>query len=99
MVERYPDKIEVEGSIPSTPTNLVQQGSKELGPVVQLVERLICNEEISGSNPLRSIKYRLELHFNFGKRKFFNHKFMNEFTLFAQPWWVNLLRVIPVGAY
>lgn len=24
------------------------------GPVAQLVERLVCNEEASGSNPLRS---------------------------------------------
>lgn len=39
------------------------------------------------------------MHFNFGKRKFFNNKFMNEFTLFAQPWWVNLLIAIPFVAY
>src|SRR3989344_5911807 len=28
------------------------------GPVAQLVERLICNEEVTGSNPVGSTKYR-----------------------------------------
>ena len=47
MVERVPDKNEVVGSIPTSPTFF-------RGPIAQLVERLICNEEVSGSNPLGS---------------------------------------------
>lgn len=35
----------------------------------------------------------------FGERKIFNYRTMNEFTLFAQPWWVNLLMAIPFVAY
>ena len=47
MAERLSDKEEVDGSIPSTPT-------KNIGPLAQLAERLICNEEVAGSNPAGS---------------------------------------------
>ena len=47
VVERCPDKTEVVGSIPTTPT-------VKKGPLAQLVERLICNEEVAGSIPAGS---------------------------------------------
>ncbi len=31
--------------------------NKAQGPLAQLVERLICNEEATGSNPVRSTKF------------------------------------------
>jgi hypothetical protein len=65
VVERVPDKNEVEGSIPSAPTLrqaqckqadwlALSKRSESKGPLAQLVERLICNEEVAGSSPARS---------------------------------------------
>ena len=45
MVEHFSDKEKAEGSIPSAPT----RARSSVGS-----ERLICNEEVSGSNPLGS---------------------------------------------
>jgi hypothetical protein len=74
VVERVPDKNEVVGSIPTSPTELrfhsslahiyknevvgsIPTSPTELsGPLAQLVERLICNEEVRSSSLLRSTK-------------------------------------------
>ncbi len=50
-LERLSDKEEVGGSIPPLPIN------RREGPVAQLAERFICNEGVSGSNPLGSIRF------------------------------------------
>ena len=47
-LERPPDKREVRGSNPRKPTNF------GAGGVAQLVEHLVCNQGVVGSNPVAS---------------------------------------------
>jgi hypothetical protein len=51
-LERTPDKREVDGSTPSRPT-------KKIGGVAQLGERLPCTQEVIGSNPFTSTKWKM----------------------------------------
>ncbi len=53
LAEHSADNAGVRGAIPLWPTNFSYRPS--LGPVAQLVERLLCKQEVSGSRPLRSI--------------------------------------------
>ena len=48
-LERIPDKDEAGGSSPPRPTSFS-------GGLAQLVERLLCKQEVSGSTPLSSTK-------------------------------------------
>ena len=55
-LERIPDKDEAGGSSPPRPTS----ATLESGGLAQLVERLLCKQEVSGSTPLSSTRaYRL----------------------------------------
>ncbi len=51
-LERIPDKDEAGGSSPPRPT----RSPLESGGLAQLVERLLCKQEVSGSTPLSSTK-------------------------------------------
>ena len=51
-LERIPDKDEAGGSSPPRPTS----GTLESGGLAQLVERLLCKQEVSGSTPLSSTR-------------------------------------------
>ena len=51
-LERIPDKDEAGGSSPPRPTI----STLELGGLAQLVERLLCKQEVSGSTPLSSTR-------------------------------------------
>ena len=54
-LERIPDKDEAGGSSPPRPTS----GTLESGGLAQLVERLLCKQEVSGSTPLSSTTYEV----------------------------------------
>ena len=54
-LERIPDKDEAGGSSPPRPT-------KFNGGLAQLVERLLCKQEGSGSTPLSSTRPRCIVH-------------------------------------
>jgi hypothetical protein len=47
------------GSIPASGTK------QKLGVLAQLVERLFCTQEVSGSNPLSSTNYVFGCNYNF----------------------------------
>ena len=52
-LERIPDKDEAGGSSPPRPTS----GNLVSGGLAQLVERLLCKQEVSGSTPLSSTSF------------------------------------------
>lgn len=52
-LERIPDKDEAGGSSPPRPTS----GTLESGGLAQLVELLLCKQEVSGSTPLSSTRF------------------------------------------
>ena len=57
-LERIPDKDEAGGSSPPRPTS----GTEESGGLAQLVERLLCKQEVSGSTPLSSTRPGCLMH-------------------------------------
>ena len=57
-LERIPDKDEAGGSSPPRPTS----GTLESGGLAQLVERLLCKQEVSGSTPLSSTRFGCLVH-------------------------------------
>ena len=57
-LERIPDKDEAGGSSPPRPTS----GTVESGGLAQLVERLLCKQEVSGSTPLSSTRPGCLMH-------------------------------------
>ena len=57
-LERIPDKDEAGGSSPPRPTS----GTVESGGLAQLVERLLCKQEVSGSTPLSSTRDGFLVH-------------------------------------
>ena len=57
-LERIPDKDEAGGSSPPRPTS----GTVESGGLAQLVERLLCKQEVSGSTPLSSTRPGYLMH-------------------------------------
>ena len=58
-LERTTDNRKVGGSSPLGPTNLLSMLSH--GGIAQMGERLLCTQEVSGSNPLIStIKIRFK---------------------------------------
>ena len=57
-LERIPDKDEAGGSSPPRPTS----ETLESGGLAQLVERLLCKQEVSGSTPLSSTRSGCLVH-------------------------------------
>ena len=64
-LERTPDKGEVPGSSPGWPTyqTVFSYAEAKLiyGGIAQLVERLLCKQDVSGSSPLTSTKTIFEI--------------------------------------
>ena len=58
-LERIPDKDEAGGSSPPRPTSSTLESG---GGLAQLVERLLCKQEVSGSTPLSSTRSGYLVH-------------------------------------